>query len=42
MRHGCSYDADILQHLVIDLLKQIHVDVVGNEGVGILAKTDRL
>jgi hypothetical protein len=35
-------DADVLKHLVIDLLEQIHVDVVGLEGIGILAKTNRL
>jgi hypothetical protein len=32
----------VLKHLVIDLLEQIHVDVVGLEGVGVLAKTDPL
>jgi hypothetical protein len=35
-------DTDILQRLVIDVLEQIRIDVVGLEGVGILAKTDRL
>ena len=35
-------DTDVLQRLVIDLLEQIHVDVVGVEGVGILAKADSL
>ena len=35
-------DTDILQRLVIDVLEQIHVDVVSLEGVGILGKTDRL
>ena len=35
-------DIDVLQRLVIDLLEKIHVDVVGLEGVGILAKTDCL
>jgi hypothetical protein len=35
-------DTDVLQRLVIDLLEKIHVDVVRLEGVGILAKTDRL
>jgi hypothetical protein len=35
-------DTDVLQHLVIDLLEQIHLDVIGLEGIGILAKADRL
>jgi hypothetical protein len=36
---GTRY-SNVLKHLIIDLPKQIHVDVVGLEGVSILAKTD--
>jgi hypothetical protein len=35
-------DTDVLQRLVIDLLEKLHVDVVGLEGVGILAEPDDL
>jgi hypothetical protein len=35
-------DTDILQRLVIDVLEQIHVDVVDLEGIAVLAKADRL
>jgi hypothetical protein len=34
--------AKVSQSLIIDLPEKIHVDVVGLEGIGILAKTDRL
>ena len=32
--------ADVLQHLVIDTVQQVHLDVVGLEGVGILAEAN--
>jgi len=35
-------DADVLQHLVIDLLEQVHPDFIGVKGSGILAKSNRL
>jgi len=35
-------DADVLQHLVIDLAEQVHTDFIGLEGIGILANADRL
>jgi hypothetical protein len=35
-------NADVLQSLIIDLLEQIHVDVIVLEDLGVLAKTDRL
>jgi hypothetical protein len=34
--------AKVPQSLVMDLLEKIHVDVIGLEGVGILAKPDGL
>jgi hypothetical protein len=34
-------DADVLQHLVIELREQAHTDFIGVEGVGILTKADR-
>jgi hypothetical protein len=34
--------AKVPQSLIIDLPEKVHVDVVGLEGVGILAKADRL
>jgi hypothetical protein len=35
-------DANVLQQLIVDLAEQLRVDVIGVEGVGILAKTDCL
>jgi hypothetical protein len=35
-------DADVLQHLVIDLPEQLHIDFIGLEGIGILAEADSL
>jgi len=36
---GCRH-ADVLQHLIVDLLEQAHIDFVGLEGVGILTEAD--
>jgi hypothetical protein len=35
-------DADVLEHLVIDLPEQVHADFVGFEGIAVLAKANRL
>src|SRR5215472_1782432 len=39
---ACARYANILQQLIVNLSEQINIDVVGLEGVGILAKAVRL